>query len=96
MELFSILLGSIIGYSSQPRVKMSTRKDLTVSEKVAILERINFQPQGTSHRHLFEVLGVPSTTIGRLIRQEADLQSRLTEEPVVKGSRGQKSTKEVV
>ena len=52
-----------------------------MSEKVAILERINLQPQETSHRHLFEVLGVPSTTIGRLIRQEADLQSRLTEEP---------------
>ena len=47
--------------------------DLSVSEKVAILHRIHCQPKGTSHRQLTEMLNVPKTTIGRLLKQEAKL-----------------------
>ena len=58
---------------------MSAHKDLSLSEKVDLLDKICSQPKGTSHRHLAKLLKVPKTMIGRLLRQEVELRGRLTE-----------------
>ena len=89
--------------------KMFTRKDLSLSEKVAILDRIHSQPKGTSHWQLAEMLKVPKTTIGRLLRQEAELRAEFREkgkgrvslrfrkaQTVRKESRSGRSTRAVV
>ena len=54
-------------------------QDLSLSEKVAILDRMHSQPKGTSHRQLAEMLKVSKTTIGRLLRQEAELRDKFRE-----------------
>ena len=59
--------------------KMSTRKHLSLSEKDDLLDEIRSQPKGTSHRQLAELLKAPKTMIGRLLRQEVELQGRLRE-----------------
>ena len=57
---------------------MSVHKDLSLSE-VNLLDKILLQPKGTSCTHLSELLKVPKTMIGRLLRQEVELRGRLTE-----------------
>ena len=81
------LIGSNILFigpvNSVPRVdmsKMSKRTDLSLAEKIALLDKIHSQPQVTSHRRLAELLAVPKLTIGRLVRQEQELQQRSSEE----------------
>ena len=77
------LIGSNIRFigpvNSEPRVttsKMSKRTDLSLAEKIALLDKIHSQPQGTSHRRLTELLAVPKSIIGRLVRQEQELRQR--------------------
>ena len=81
------LIGSNIRFigpvNPEPRVdtsKMSKRTDLSLAEKIALLDKIHSQPQGTSHRRLAELLAVPKSTIGRLVRQEQELRQRSSEE----------------
>ena len=52
---------------------MSKRTDLSLSEKVAILNKIRTQPQGTSMRKLGELFGMPKSTISKLIKKETVL-----------------------
>lgn len=70
--------------------KMSAHKDLSLSEKVDLLDKIRSQPKGTSRRHLVELLKVPKTTIGRLLRQEVELRGRLTEKGKARVSLGKR------
>ena len=53
---------------------------MSLSEKVAVLDKITLQPPGTSHRRLVEVFAVPKSTIGRLVRNESALREQLLEE----------------
>ncbi|KII65534.1 hypothetical protein RF11_15163 [Thelohanellus kitauei] len=47
------------------------RYDLTLSSKIALLDKIQSQPLNTSYRRLDEITGVPKSTIARkLVLQE--------------------------
>ena len=50
------------------------RNDLTLSSKIALLDKIKRQPFNTSHCWLAELTGVPKSTISRLIQQENQLR----------------------
>lgn len=50
------------------------RKDLSLKDKIAILDKIKNQPCNTSHRQLQEIIGVPKSTIGRLLSQQQKLR----------------------
>ncbi|CAK9828167.1 Tigger transposable element-derived protein 4 [Anthophora retusa] len=52
------------------------RKDLSLAEKIAILDKIKGHLPHTSHRRLSEITGVPKSTIARLI----SIQDKLREE----------------
>ena len=49
------------------------RKDLSISEKIAILELIKKQPANTSQRRLAEITGVPKSTVARIVQQQHEL-----------------------
>ena len=53
------------------------RNDMTLSSKIALLDKIKSQPFNTSHRRLAEITGVPKSTISRLLRQENHLREEL-------------------
>ncbi|KII69397.1 Tigger transposable element-derived protein 4 [Thelohanellus kitauei] len=42
------------------------RNDITLSSKIALLDKIKSQPLNTSYRRLAEITGVPKSTISRL------------------------------
>ena len=54
-------------------MKVLKRTDLTLSEKVDLLNKISQQPSGTSHHHLTELFSV--STIGTLIQQEHEIEA---------------------
>ncbi|KAH9509465.1 Tigger transposable element-derived protein 4 [Bulinus truncatus] len=60
-----------------------SRNDLSLTSKIALLDKIKSQPLDTSYRRLAEITGVPST-ISRVLRQE----SQLREEFVLQGQAG--------
>ncbi|KII65404.1 hypothetical protein RF11_05232 [Thelohanellus kitauei] len=53
------------------------RNDLTLSSKIALLDKIKSQPFNTSYRRLAEITGVPKSTILRVLRQESQLHEEL-------------------
>ncbi|XP_035212025.1 tigger transposable element-derived protein 6-like [Stegodyphus dumicola] len=53
------------------------RNDLTLSSKIALLDKIKSQPPNTSYRRLAEITGVPKSTISRVLRQESQLREEL-------------------
>ena len=59
---------------------MSKRTDLSLAEKIALLDKIHSQPEGASHRRLAELLAMPKSTIDRLVRQEQELRQRSSQE----------------
>lgn len=61
------------------------RRELTLADKVAILDEIRSQPPNTSNRQLEAITGVPKSTIGRLIHQQDKL---LEQWALSKGHRG--------
>ena len=67
---------------------MSKRTDLALSEKVDLLNKINWQPPGTSHCHLAELFCVPKSTIGRLIRQEREIREKHSDEKAQRPGQG--------
>jgi len=42
------------------------RKDLSLAQKLEILDKIKLQPPGCSTRRLSEILGIPKSTIARI------------------------------
>ena len=50
------------------------RKDLSLANKIALLDKIKSQPINTSQRRLVEITGVPKTTIVRLLHQQHQLR----------------------
>ncbi|KII73547.1 Tigger transposable element-derived protein 4 [Thelohanellus kitauei] len=50
------------------------RYDLTLSSKIALLDKIKSQPLNTSYRRLAEITGVPKSTIARVLLQESQLR----------------------
>ncbi|XP_067126959.1 tigger transposable element-derived protein 6-like [Centruroides vittatus] len=50
------------------------RRDLTLENRIALLEQIKSQPPNTSHRRLAEITGVPKSTIARMIQQQDKLK----------------------
>jgi DNA-binding IclR family transcriptional regulator len=46
------------------------RRDLTLADKIALLEQVKNQPPNTGHRQLVEITGVPKSTIARVIQQQ--------------------------
>lgn len=52
------------------------RKDLSLAEKIALIEEIENQPANTSHRQLAQITGVPKSTIGRVLQQKDKLQEK--------------------
>ena len=53
------------------------RNDLTLSNKIALLNKIKNQPPNTSYRRLAEITGVPKSTISRVLQQENQLREEL-------------------
>ncbi|RXG69880.1 Tigger transposable element-derived protein 3 [Armadillidium vulgare] len=56
--------------------KKMARKDLSLAEKIALIEEIQNQPANTSHRQLAQITGVPKSTIGRVLQQKEKLQEK--------------------
>ena len=54
-----------------------SRNDLTLSNKIALLDIIKSQTLNTSYRQLTEMIGVPKSTISRFLRQESQLHDEL-------------------
>ncbi|KII60913.1 hypothetical protein RF11_13885 [Thelohanellus kitauei] len=50
---------------------------MTLSSKIALLDKIKSQPLNTSYRRLAEITGVPKSTISRVLRQESQLREEL-------------------
>ncbi|XP_072119240.1 tigger transposable element-derived protein 4-like [Mobula birostris] len=50
------------------------RKDLTLAEKITVLDQIKSHPPNTTHRQLAVITGVPKSTIARLIQQQDKLR----------------------
>jgi hypothetical protein len=51
-----------------------SRRNLTLTDKIAVLEQIKNQPRNTSHHHLAEITGVPKSTIARIIQQQINCE----------------------
>ena len=66
---------------------MSKRTDLLLSEKIALLKKFRSQPRGTSQRKLYELFGVPKTTVSKLLNEETLLTQRWTLEQASLGKR---------
>jgi hypothetical protein len=49
------------------------RKDLSLEEKIKLLEKIKNYPRGTTYRVLSEITKVPKSTIGHILTQEKRL-----------------------
>ena len=71
------LIGSIIRLIGPVNATMSK-----LFEKIALLDRINQQPKGTSHSRLSELLGVPRSTIGQLLKQKQEIQRSAAKQPI--------------
>nr|CAD7392036.1 unnamed protein product [Timema cristinae] len=52
--------------------------NLTLFEKIAILDKIKSQPVNISHRLLAEIIKVPKSTISRLLQQQEKLREKWT------------------
>ncbi|XP_071056808.1 tigger transposable element-derived protein 6-like [Onthophagus taurus] len=50
------------------------RKDLTLSSKIALLDKIKTLPVNISYRKIADITGVPRSTISRLLQQENQLR----------------------
>ena len=50
------------------------RNDLSLTSKIALLDKIKSQPPNTGYRRLAEITGVPKSTISRLLQQESQLR----------------------
>jgi hypothetical protein len=51
------------------------RRDVTLADKIALLERIKHQPHNTCHHQLAEVTGEPKSTIARVVQQRVRLRN---------------------
>jgi hypothetical protein len=47
-----------------------SRRDLTFTDEIAVLEQIKNKPHNNSHRQLVEIIGVPKFTILQVIQQQ--------------------------
>jgi hypothetical protein len=54
------------------------RKDLSLDEKINLLDQIIGHSPNTSHRHLAEITGVPKSKIARLMHQQDKLREEWT------------------
>ena len=70
-----------VSYVKNCTVKMANRlrRDLSLSYKVTLLDKIVLQPPRTSHRWLVEVFAGPKSMIDRLVRNENELCKQLLE-----------------
>ncbi len=71
--------------------KMSSRKDLSLKDKIKILDRMKEKPENTPVRELEKFLGVPKSTIARLKREETKLREDLSD--VQTGKAGKRKRK---
>ena len=55
------------------------RKDLSLAERISLLDRLKTYGPGTTQRELSTHTGVPKTTIARLLKQESVLRSQWAE-----------------
>jgi hypothetical protein len=46
------------------------RRDVTLAEKIALLEKITNEPSNTSHCQLAEITGVSKSAIARVTQQQ--------------------------
>ena len=72
---------------------MSKRTDLSLSDKLALLEKIYSQPCDTSQRWLSELLGVPKSIVAKLIKDEPVLTRRWTQGQAKKAHVGHRKRK---
>ena len=49
-------------------------KRLTIAEKIVLLRRIKKQSPNTSHRQLAEIIGIPRTTLKRILQDRDKLE----------------------
>ena len=73
---------------------MAKRTELTLSEKIVLLDKIKLLPLNSSHRILSEMFPVSKTTIGRLIKQEEDLRKKFSLKESMKQGKRQRSGKD--
>jgi hypothetical protein len=54
------------------------KRDVTLTDKTALLEKIKNQPPNTSHRQLVEITVAPKSTTARVIQQQEKLRDEWT------------------
>jgi hypothetical protein len=47
-----------------------SRRDLTLTDEIALLEQIKNKPPNNSHHQLVEIIGVPKFTVVQVIQQQ--------------------------
>ena len=73
---------------------MASRKELSLSDKVKLLDKIRLLQPNTSHRVLSDMFDVSRSTIGRLLNQEQDLREILLQKVRMKQGKRQRSGKD--
>ena len=58
---------------------MAKRQELSLQEKIEVLDKVKKQPPNSSQRELAEIFKIPRSTLTRLINKEKELRSRWCE-----------------
>ena len=58
---------------------MAKRQELSLQEKIEVLDKVKKQPPNSSQRELAEIFKIPRSTLTRLINKEEELKSRWCE-----------------
>ena len=58
---------------------MAKRQELSLQEKIEVLDKVKKQPPNSSQRELAEIFKIPRNTLTRLINKEEELRSRWCE-----------------
>ena len=58
---------------------MAKRQELSLQEKIEVLDQVKKQPPNSSQRELAEIFKIPRSTLTRLINKEEELRSRWCE-----------------
>ena len=73
---------------------MAKRIELTLSDKVTLLDNIKSLPPHASHRFLSETLTVSRSTIARLINEEQNLLNKFSQKELMKHGKLQRAGKD--
>ena len=73
---------------------MAKQNELTLSDKVTLLDKIKLLPPHASHRLLSETFAVSRSTIARLINEEQNLRKKFSQKEMMKHGKRQRDGKD--